>query len=251
MPFDFQNWMFGFVRAGGFLLMLPIFSAANVPVKLRVVFAAMLGILVAPGMVVAHAAPTLFGSISLIASEALIGVSLGFVSRIVIGGFEIAGQLISSELGLNMSAIMNPLSTTPTQAPGMMLLLLATTLLFALDLHHWLIAGFVKSYAVLPVGGAHLREGLLLHVLKLTGQMFVVAVQMAAPIMAVSFVVILVFAMLGRAVTQMNVFSESFAFRIMAGMFVFAATLPLMGQHIANALRRIPDDMMLVAHWLS
>jgi flagellar biosynthesis protein FliR len=68
--------------------------------------------------------------------------------------------------------------------------------------------------------------------------------------MAVSFVVILVFAMLGRAVTQMNVFSESFAFRIMAGLFVFSATLPLMGQHIANALRRIPEDMMRVAQWM-
>jgi flagellar biosynthesis protein FliR len=243
--------MFGFIRAGGFLAMLPIFSAANVPVKLRVLFAAMLGMLVAPAMDVAPAAPGLFGSMTQLTSEALIGTALGFVARIVIGGIEIAGQLISAELGLNMSSILNPISTTPTQAPGMALLLLATTLLFALDLHHWLIAGFVKSYAVLPVGGAHLQEGLLVHILKLTGQMFVIAVQMAAPIMAVSFVVLLVFAMLGRAVPQMNVFSESFAFRIMAGLFVFAATLPLMGQHIANALRRIPDDMMRVAQWLS
>jgi flagellar biosynthesis protein FliR len=56
--------------------------------------------------------------------------------------------------------------------------------------------------------------------------------------------------MLGRAVPQMNVFSESFAFRIMAGLFVFAVTLPLIGQHMANALRRLPDDMMRVAQWL-
>ena len=132
MPFDFQNWMFGFVRAGGFLAMLPIFSAANVPVKLRILFAATLGLLVAPTIGASHEAPTLFSSIGQITSETLIGLALGFVARIVIGGIELAGQLVATELGLNMSSVLNPISTAPTQAPGMMLLLLATTLLFAL-----------------------------------------------------------------------------------------------------------------------
>ncbi len=57
----------------------------------------------------------------------------------------------------------------------------------------------------------------------------------------------LVFTVLGRAVPQMNVFSESFAVRIVAGMLVFALTLELAAQHIINYLKLLPEDMLRVA----
>lgn len=250
MELELQNWMFAFVRASTFLLVLPVFSAAGVPVIVRVALAALIGLLAAPGLAPVAVLPGFFSALGRIVAEALIGLTLGFTARLVFGAFEIAGQLVSSELGLNMSSILNPISTAPTQAPGMMLMLLATALMFSLNLHHWLLAGFVRSYDVLPIGGAHLREVVLEHLLKQTGNMFVIALQMSAPIMAVSFVVTLVFSVLGRAVPQMNVFSESFALRIAAGLVVFALTLPLMAEHMSNALRRIPDDIMKVAQWL-
>ncbi len=250
MDLDLQSWMFGFVRAGGFLLSLPVFSAANVPVQVRVALAALLGVLVAPGLGATIPPGGLLTAIGAFMMEAVIGLAFGFMARLVFGAFEVAGQLVTAELGLNLSSILNPITTLPTQAPGMMLFLLAAVLMFALDLHHWLIAGFVKSYEVLPVGAAHLREALLGGVVKQSAGIFIVAVQMAAPIMAVSFVVTLVFAVLGRAVPQMNVFSESFAFRIMAGLGVFAITLPLMAAHMSNLLRRLPDDLVRVAQWM-
>src|ERR1041385_1080097 len=124
MDFDFQSWVLGFVRASGFLLMLPVFSAANVPVVLRVALGAFLGFLVAP-VIIDHSlmGATFLGSITQLIVEAFIGIALGFVARIALGAFEIAGQFISAELGLNMSSVLNPINTMPTQAPGMLLLL--------------------------------------------------------------------------------------------------------------------------------
>lgn len=250
MELELQSWMYAFVRASGFLLVLPVFSAASVPVIVRVALAAMIGLLAAPGLGPVPVIPGFFSSIGRLTSETFIGLALGFTARLVFGAFEVGGQLISAELGLNMSSVLNPMSTAPTQAPGMMLFLLATVLMFSLDLHHWLLAGFIKSYAVLPIGGAHLHDVMLEHMVKQTGNMFVIAIQMSAPIMAVSFVVTLVFSVLGRAVPQMNVFSESFALRIAAGLVVFALTMPLIAEHMINALRRMPEDVLRVAQWL-
>jgi len=73
---------------------------------------------------------------------------------------------------------------------------------------------------------------------------------MAAPVIAVTFLINLVFAVIGRAVPQMNSFIESLAFRILAAMMVFGVTLPLMGQHIVNYLRRLPEDLLRVAQLL-
>lgn len=250
MDFDLQSWMHAMARASGFILLLPIFSSVGVPVVVRIALSAVLAMLAMPAIQAAPPSHGWFGNAGTMMIETLAGMALGFTAKVTFGAFELAGQIVTSELGLNMSSVVNPLSTSPTQAPGMMIFILGSTLMFALDLHHWLIAAFVKSYTVLPIGGAHLNPALLTHVVKVTGQIFVLGIQMAAPIMAVSFVVIMVFSLLGRAVPQMNVFSESFAFRIMAGLFVFSATLPLMAQHIANALRRLPDDVMRVAQWL-
>ena len=74
--------------------------------------------------------------------------------------------------------------------------------------------------------------------------------QLAAPVMAVSFIVSLVFSVLGRAVPQMNVFHESFAIRTLGGLSVFGVTLQLMSEHIANYVRRLPEDMLSVAQML-
>ncbi len=48
----------------------------------------------------------------------------------------------------------------------------------------------------------------------------------------------------------MNVFQESFVFRILIGLSVFGMTMQLMSQHIANYLHRLPEDFLSVAQLL-
>jgi hypothetical protein len=48
----------------------------------------------------------------------------------------------------------------------------------------------------------------------------------------------------------MNVFSESFAVRPLVGLTVFGLTLDMMSEHIANYLRRLPEDMLRVSQLL-
>ena len=69
--------------------------------------------------------------------------------------------------------------------------------------------------------------------------------------LAASFLVTLLFSLLGRAVPQMNEFSESFPVRTIAGLAVFGLTCSLLAQHIANQLNRIPEDFLRVAHILA
>ena len=123
-------------------------------------------------------------------------------------------------------------------------------LLLTLDLHHWMIIGLQRSYELVPAGGAQLTELLLSDYIARAAGMFVIALQMTAPILAASFIVTLVFSLLGRAVPQMNVFSESFPVRTFAGLALFGLTCSLLGQHIANHLNRIPEDFIRVGRML-
>jgi flagellar biosynthetic protein FliR len=69
---------------------------------------------------------------------------------------------------------------------------------------------------------------------------------MAAPLLAINFIVTFAFAILGKAAPSINVFSESFSIRILAGMILLGLTFGLTAQAVLNALRGSPDMMLRV-----
>jgi flagellar biosynthesis protein FliR len=245
---DLINWMLVFVRISALLAIFPLFSSQNFPVQVRLALGALVAMLVAPGLPV----PPLNGLsvwslVGLLIGEVGVGLVLGFVSRMVFYAIDFAGGIIGTEIGLTFSPNLNPLNNSQVDSPGLILYFLAAMLLLSLDMHHWLLMAFQRSYLYLPVGRAHLSEALLGDVLARTSQIFAVAVQLSAPVIGVSFIISLVFSVLGRAVPQMNVFSESFSFRILVGLAVFGLSLNLMAQHLLNYLRRLPDDVLRIA----
>jgi flagellar biosynthetic protein FliR len=245
MEIDLYNWMLVFMRVGAFLLMLPFFSMTNFPATMRVALSALIALLLAPLLPPFALGNLPFASLfGVMVQEACIGLLLGFVSRMVFYAVDLAGNVIASELGLNMGAILDPMTGMSSQVPGTILFFLAAVVMLTMDLHHWILIGFERTYSVLPIGGAHLNGALFDVVLKQTSNIFVVALQIAAPVLAVSFVVTVVFGVLSRAVPQMNVFILSFSFRIVAGLVVFGFTLQLTAQHVINYLNRLPDDLL-------
>jgi flagellar biosynthetic protein FliR len=67
---------------------------------------------------------------------------------------------------------------------------------------------------------------------------------MAAPLVAVNFIISLTFSILGKAAPAVQVFSESFAVRIVVGLFVLGMTLQLVSQLLLEQLRLAPDLML-------
>jgi flagellar biosynthetic protein FliR len=252
MELDFYNWMLVFVRVGAFLMALPFFSAVNFPVMLRIALAALSAMLIAPLL---PAFPLgqldMFSLIGLLFREVSIGLLLGFIGRIIFFAADIAGMVIAQELGLNMAAIFDPSTRQQEQVPGLVLFLLATVTMLTLDLHHGMLLGFAKTFEVLPIGGGHLSRTLFETVVGRTAHIFSVALQIAAPVMAVSFVITLFFAVMSRAVPQMNVFAESFGVKIAGGLVVFGFTLQIAAQYVANHLHKLPDDLMSIGQMLN
>ena len=247
MP-DLFNWMLVFLRASAMFAVFPLFAFGHVPKPVRVALGAMTAFLVAPLIPTQSTVGLdLWGGLGLMILEIGFGLCLGFVSRMFLYALEIAGTLIAMEIGLSMPGALNPFTNTTTTELGTILQNLGVMLFLTLNLHHGLLIAFQRSYQFLPVGGGHLREALVLDMLARTNQLFWFAVQMSAPVLAVSFMVTLIFSVLSRAVPQMNVFLENFTVRLLAGLSVFGLTCHLMGEHIANYIGRLPEDVLRVA----
>jgi flagellar biosynthetic protein FliR len=84
----------------------------------------------------------------------------------------------------------------------------------------------VSSYETIPPFGARLSPDVGEEVLQLSQHMFVVALQLAAPVLVVMILINILLAMLGRAVVQINVFVLSFPITILGGLLVLGLALP-------------------------
>jgi flagellar biosynthesis protein FliR len=248
---ELTNWLMVFLRASSMLAVFPIFSARNFPTQMRLALGALLAGMVAATMPPdAVQATDFWGLAGQMAVEVGLGLLIGFVCRMVFFAIEIAGSIIGTEIGLLMPPGINPLNDTQMTAASTMLYYLAAMLWLSLDMHHWMLIAFKKTYTYVPIGAAHFSQALVTDMVARTGGIFVVALQMSAPLLAVSFIISIIFAVLGRAVPQMNVFAESFAVRPLVGLSVFGVTLDLMSQHIMNYMRQLPEDMLRVAQAL-
>ena len=245
---ELTNWLMVFLRASAMLAVFPIFSARNFPVQLRLGLGALLAVMVAATLPPNAVQPTDFlGIAGIMAVEIGLGLAIGFTCRMIFFALEVAGSVISAEIGLSIPPGLNPLNDAPMTTMASILYYLAAMLWLTMDMHHWMLIGFEKTYTYLPIGAAHITQAVLADIVARTGGIFVVALQMSAPLLAVSFIISIVFAVLGRAVPQMNVFSESVAVRPLVGLSVFGLTLDLMAQHIMNYLHQLPEDMLRLA----
>jgi flagellar biosynthetic protein FliR len=163
---------------------------------------------------------------------------------------ELAGSLIGTEVGLAMPSSFNPLSSSQGSPPSAILSHLVTIIWLCLDLHHSLLLSLSRSYQILPAGNASLSESLVADVIARSQCVFHLALQIAAPMVAVSFLVSILFAVLARAVPQINVFFESFSVRIFAGLIVLGMSCQLMAIHLVNFLGHVPEDLLKVARLL-
>jgi flagellar biosynthetic protein FliR len=239
------------MRISAMISVFPVFSTANFPRTARIGLAVLISYLVSSTLPSAiPAIATLMDLIRLILQEVAIGLILGFTSRMVFYAIDVVGGIIAMEIGLQMPGAMNPLTHNQSTELGSILYYLTAMLWLSLDFHHALIAGLSRSYAVLGIGSFRMGESVITDLIARTSQVFLFGLQMSAPVLAVSFIVLLVYSVLGRAVPQMSVFSESFAVRIIVGLLVFGTTCQFMAQHIVNYLRRLPEDMLNVARLL-
>lgn len=244
---DFAYWLLIFSRVTALFAVFPVFSNQNIPIQVRLGLAGFSSLLLFPFVTQSIAIDmSVLGVARVLFCEISVGLILGFVCRLLFNAIEIAGAMIANEMGLTMTGILNPMTMNQTPVTSNLLHLLAVVLFFCLDLHAWFIIGLQKSYGMVPVGGAVFSEALLSEVLTQVSGIFGVALQLTAPVVAVSFVITIIFALVGRILPQINVLSESFPVRTLAGLFVFGSTTAILGQQILNFLGRIPHTFQSI-----
>jgi flagellar biosynthetic protein FliR len=210
------------------VLLAPPFNSRSIPAPVKGALALALSVAlmtrIAPGLPEPTTGFLVVGAIT----EVVIGAALGFVVHVLFAAVQYAGDLIDLTGGFSLQPAYDPLSMTTSSSVGRLHYLLATTLLFTSGGHLLIVRGFATSYEGMPVGGSVPTEQLAQVLITALSMMFLAALQIAGPMVAVLLLADVALALLSRAAPALNIFSFGFPVKILLTMALLGLTFPLL-----------------------
>lgn len=219
---DLPVFLLIFVRIAAFFVTAPLFSYRNIPVATKVII--VLALAFFAGFTIDR--PDLlidFNYVLLIIKEAIVGLGIGLIAMIMLYAVQVAGGFIDLQMGFAIANIIDPQTGAQTPLLGQYFYVFALLFLLSIDGHHLLLDGVFNSYHLIPVDELFIpfSDGRIVqHVTASFMKMFVIAYQMAIPVVASLFLVDIALGIIARTVPQVNVFVVGLPLKIFVSFVV-------------------------------
>lgn len=224
-----------FCRIAGCLMLMPGFGSPRIPFQVRLYIAVSATLVLAPLIIpafegdLANAAPPQI--LQLIASETLIGATMGVMMRIFFLSLQFMGTaaaMLSGFGGMPDNAIDE---SEPAPAVANILTLTATVLLFATGLHMEVLRGLVGSYSLIPVTELFDPRFALGKITDAASDSFFLIAQLTAPFLVFSLIVNFLSGILNKMTPMIPVYFITMPFMVAGGLailfFTFSEALTL------------------------
>lgn len=209
-----------FIRLLAFVATVPIFSYRNIPNPFKIGFALFMSWIIVVTMDLPVLAIDLM-FIVLILKEVLVGLIIGLVATLILTAVQIAGGFIDFQMGFAIVNVMDP--QTGAQGPiiGQYFYTFALMFLLAIDGHHLLINGALYSFELIQLDQFidFSNPNYIIAVVTMFNQIFLIAFQMAIPIVGSLFLVDVALGIIARTVPQLNVFVVGIPLKITVSFF--------------------------------
>jgi flagellar biosynthesis protein FliR len=236
------------LRVSAFVVSWPVFSVYSVPNHAKILLALIISMLMFPSISRTGLEGIRLGDeiIYLAGKEVMLGLCLGFITRLFFFAFSIGGNLVSMYMGLSAAHMFNPSLGTQSTTVEQFYLTTATLMFLVLNGHHIFLEGLAKSFEVLPLSMNAIRTGVFGEAGTFIEDVMVIGIKISAPIMIAIFVINIFMGILGRAVPQINVLVTSLPINVMAGFLVMMATIPVLVPETELVMNSLAEHLFLM-----
>ena len=226
----FYTFLLVFARVGGLIASAPILGNRAIPRIVRAGFALVLSLALTP-LTATKVGPVPHHLLLLAAAvlkDGLFGISIGFAARLLFASVEMAGYFVDTQMGFGFINLINPFSEQQSSVLSVFQYQLAITVYRLANGHLALLGTVADSLQALPPGAVNPHGTFGLTAAALLRTMFMLGFRLALPAAGVLLVVDLAFALVARAVPQMNVFVVGMPAKILIGLTTVALLMPIM-----------------------
>lgn len=219
--------MFIGMRVGGVMVFSPFFGTQSIPVTVKAGLTVAVTALLYPGNGALRLEAGALSWIRVAAGEVVIGLLLGLTLSFILEAAQFAGQIAGLQMGFSLVNIIDPQTQVDTPVLSIFHQLVALLIFLNLNVHHWLLRGMAASFAYLPPGRGWPGPGLNAGVLQAAGAMWLVGLQIAAPVVVATMLADIALGFLGKASPQLPVLLVGLSIKSVLGMMVLVGTMAL------------------------
>ena len=230
----------------------PILGESSIPIRVKVGFAALVTIAIAPALDPMPDLPTgSFASIWIVVQQVVIGMAMGLVMRIVFAAVQTAGEFIGLQMGLSFASFFDPATGANTAVLARIMNIVATLLFLALNGHLMMLSGLIRTFDVLPVREGSLNPNGWGVLFEWSSEVMVSGMLLALPLIIVLLTINLALGILNRTAQQLSVFAVGFPISLMTGLILMAVVLPQSGPFMSRLFDRGYATMARLAQALA
>lgn len=195
-------------RLSAMMAAAPVFGSRNVPMRVKAGLVILISFVALPPVAALGGVvpTTLAGVLVLALKEALIGFAFGLIAQMLFAAVQTAGAYVDMGAGFAIATSLDPATSTNVSVLGRYYNLVAITAFVAIGGAQMLIGGIVRSFLLAPPLEVQGIDALVNGVLAASDRIFLIAVQISAPLLAALLIADVTLGIISRAVPQMNVF---------------------------------------------
>jgi len=243
-------------RVAGILIFAPVLGAVVIPIQFKVMMAVVLSIVVFPlvgsldlagGVVVPN---NLLGLSVGVATELLIGMTMGFSLLLMFLSVQVGAELVSQQMALSMGRIVDPLSNMDSVILAQFYTMVATTVYILMNGHVVLVKSLVHTFQTVPLMSARFDQGTLGMLVSILRSAFMLGIRIAGPALAAIFLSTLAMGFISRTMPQLNILAAGFSLRIVLSLILLIVSLGavfvLFQEHITWVLIDVVPDLYVL-----
>lgn len=176
------------VRLTGIMLFAPFFGSVVIPARVKAVLVVALTALLYP-MLSPSMPHVMISQWPMIAfGELMIGVAVGVTTNVVFDGVQMAGSVLSVQMGYSLVNILDPQTQVESTVMATFHQTIAMLIFLRLNVHFWILRALARSFEYLPPSSGHLGAGFVAALLQAGSSVFSIGIQIAAPVLSATIV---------------------------------------------------------------
>jgi flagellar biosynthetic protein FliR len=215
----FYMFLWPMLRISALLLTAPLFSLDALTLPIRIMLALVVTIFIYPLVTWPVIDPVTANGILQIVNQLFIGAMMGLMLQVATGALTVAGQTISSSMGLSMATLIDPnVGNVPVIAQ--FIVILSTLVFLGFGGHIIMLSMVLDSFTAVPIGQSILGQVAFGKVVAWSSMIFLGGVLISLPVMIALLFINIGMGVITRAAPSLNIFSVGLPASIIAGFLV-------------------------------